>query len=259
MKNENFDLLKKDLLKLKEKIKARIPKNLSIPDIIQYIHVLVSIIGVIIGFGFFIGSIGYKWDIGLGVMGTWALILGLVMFVKKFLKNLHSGPRVVTIGQSKTSMLFGLFGSILLAFLPRVYVICDPYNGDLNLYFMFVSLPSISLIYMLFIAKSKKNYQITYETTEALPWLILTLNYILLFVSLKLSFTLSPGSQDGTFWVQILMTPITTVLMMEFFQVLRGKLVAVNRDDMVEEKEEKTSEKPLLVEGSEGQPEILKI
>ncbi|EGT55011.1 hypothetical protein CAEBREN_09989 [Caenorhabditis brenneri] len=265
-------------------LKKRLPD--SIPDIVQVFNVFLSIIWVIAGLADVIISIvngDDDWMTACMVVGAWAVILTIVLLVRKFLNNLHNTHRTLELAQSKNNLLLGLAGIMVFGFLPRIYVICDPNNSMMNFFFMFLSLPAISLIYLLFIRKSKKNFRVTYNKSDALPWIIFAGNYVLLAVSMRLSF---PPSyyyfhyygvfnqwgrhffgywSEGGFWVQVLLAPVCAVSMIEFGQVLMDKVVSVNgSEEMTTKKESKKHltvfENPLIglqVEGNDDKSAAL--
>ncbi|EGT55121.1 hypothetical protein CAEBREN_24297 [Caenorhabditis brenneri] len=271
-------------------LKKRLPD--SIPGIVQVFNVILSIVGVIAGIVDVIISIvngDSDWMTACMVVGAWAVILTIVLLVRKFLNNLHNTHKTLELAQSKNNLLLGLAGIMVFGFLPRIYVICDPNNSMMNYFFMFISLPAISLIYLLFVRNSKKNFRVTYNKSDLLPWIIFAGNYVLLAVSMRLSFP-NPyyfsyysgynqwgggGGQrfdsyysygnEGAFWVQVLMAPICAVSMIEFGQVLMDKVVSVNgSEEMTTKKESKKRltvfENPLIglqVEGNEDKSAVL--
>ncbi|CAL2035399.1 unnamed protein product [Caenorhabditis brenneri] len=268
-------------------LRKRLPD--SIPDIVQVFNVILSIVGIIAGLVDVIISIvnGYRdWQTACMVVGAWAVILTIVLLVRKFLNNLHNTHRTLELAQSKNNLLLGLAGIMVFGFLPRIYVVCDPDNSMMNYFFMFISLPAISLIYLLFIRKSKKNFRVTYNKSDLLPWIIFAGNYVLFAVSMSLSFPRSYyysyyggynqwGGQrfnseyrygnEGAFWVQVLMAPICAVSMIEFGQVLMDRVVSVNgSEEMTTKKDSKKHltvfENPLIglqVEGNNDKSAVL--
>lgn len=147
----------------------------------------------------------------------------------KFARKLERKNAEVSIARSRRYLLLGMAEICFAAWIPRLIVFLYPLDQLAGFLSIFMTFPAIGYSYYYYVVGAKKEFQITYTTTQKLPWIILAINVVLLIALLIIGFR-DPAM---VLWVHLGYFTTCSVSMIEFCQVLKGNLEKVNNSHLV--------------------------
>ncbi|EGT31476.1 hypothetical protein CAEBREN_09846 [Caenorhabditis brenneri] len=208
----------------------KIPRSVTIPDLVQCLYVLAGLLLPLIGFIYLLPLEDLtivKFATAGAIFVSWQVTSCVVTFIEKRVKGSNNHRDLLA--ECRRSLMIGCSAGCIVSWIPRlvVYTIpwIFPYDDEVICYTIFVSLPCISLLWAAFVAKYKDRCDVIYRKDQKLPWIVVLINTLVLVVNIQLG--MMYGDDEDTkkvIYINIAFFPITTACMVEFCQVWSGNL-----------------------------------
>lgn len=194
-------------------------------DLIHFLYLLsipvISVVGLL--YLIFSKLTVVKFATTGAILGSLLVVFLVVVAVDVLVRNWQK-EEVDQLITCRTNLLIGSGTACLVSWIPRIAVCFATqkfgYEDAILCYLIFVSIPTISLIWCAFIAYNKPVCEVLYSKHDICAWFIFTINFFLFLITLSIGMRFDWYEDSRrVIWTQIGFFPISTACMLEFGQV----------------------------------------